>query len=41
MTILQVSVSDHSHNYVKDSSEAATTSEAGSTLTSSKSKKEQ
>lgn len=37
----QVNVSDPSHNYVKDSSEGATTSDAGSTLTSSKSKKEQ
>jgi len=41
MTMLQVNVSDPSHNYVKDSSEAATTSESGSTRTSSKSKKEQ
>ena len=39
--MLQVNVSDPSHNYVKDSSEGATTSDAGSTLTSSKSKKEQ
>jgi hypothetical protein len=39
--MFQVNESDSSHNYVKDSSEAAATSEAGSTLTSSKSKKEQ
>jgi len=39
--MLQVNASNPSHNYVKDSSEAVTTSEAGSTLTSSKSKKEQ
>ena len=39
--MLQVNVNDPSDNYVKDSSEAATTSETGSTLTASKSKKEQ
>jgi hypothetical protein len=44
--MFQVNVSDPSHNYVKNSSEAGTTSETGitseaeATLTSSKSKKE-